>query len=749
MQRTALALTGLWTLTGVAALSLWLIGVANAPLALRETVIYRTEPIGEIRGSQTVGQSFKAPYHGLYRIEVSLADYGRRNTGQVVFRLKPARELPIVLVEKTFAAEDIRGDVMYAITFAPQPDSAGRVYYFELEAPKAVSGDAITAYLRPHDPYSEGSAFWSGNELSGDLVFAAHFQPKAWDRLQALFTQIAASKPWPWNSAGFYVALTVLWIGALVVALWRITPARLTEAPKPRDWSEEIARRLRDREDALAALQQLEPLMSRIPPAPVRLEVFLLAILLLVFVRSLLFSSVIPPWLGPDETGHFEYVALIHSLQRIPVPLPETEIIPELTREINASAEQLRYEQFFDLWRTFGIRSLSEQEPPRLVGPREAGYQRPFYYLLLTPIYALVAGQDILVRYFTLAAASGLLAAFTVWMAAKTAATLFPRSLFVQALTPLIIAFWPTQVMMSSRINNDNLATATAALTMWVMVIAVQRGLTWKNGLGLGLCALLAILAKGSTVFLTPLIVFAAFLGALQRWGGFTPARNRAVLSAVAIVVASGSVGLLAVFIWPETPRWLMEIVETVLWPSRSRDWIMSALAVLAGRPIFTPTRLDANLAESLRLLMLFWFPYGWRKWLPTDWLALASWVFAVALWLGGLAWLGIGSAARRLASGCQSVEPGRLWALGLLALAVPLAFAPLFTRMVIDPFAHWWNGRILMTLLTPAAIFVAFGLQSLTPASVRVYAWHSVVALLVLIDAFCLGFIILPGYYG
>jgi hypothetical protein len=192
-----------------------------------------------------------------------------------------------------------------------------------------------------------------------------------------------------------------------------------------------------------------------------------------------------------------------------------------------------------------------------------------------------------------------------------------------------------------------------------------------------------------------------------------------------------------------------MEIVETVLWPSRSRDWIMSALAVLADRPIFTPTRLDANLAESLRLLMLFWFPYGWRKWLPTDWLALASWVFAVALWLGGLAWLGIGSAARRLASGCQSVEPGRLWALGLLALAVPLAFAPLFTRMVIDPFAHWWNGRILMTLLTPAAIFVAFGLQSLTPASVRVYAWHSVVALLVLIDAFCLGFIILPGYYG
>lgn len=749
MQRTALALTGLWALTGLVALSLGLIGAANIPLALRETVLYRTEPIGEIRGPQTVGQTFKAPYNGLYRIEISLADYGRRNTGQVVFRLRPARELPLVLVEKTFAAEEIRGDVMYAITFAPLSDSADRIYYFELESPEAVSGNAITAYLRPHDPYAEGSAFWRGEAQPGDLVFAAYFQPTAWERVLALFTQIAAHKPWPWNSAGFYVAFSALWIGALIVALWQMTPARLAEAPTPRSQLEEIMGRLRDRNDALAAAQQLEPPKSRTAPVPVKLGIFLPAVLLLVFVRSLLFSSIIPPWLGPDETGHFEYVALIHALRRIPAPRPETEIIPKLTREINASAEQLRYEQFFDLWRTFGIRSLSEQEPPRLIGPREAGYQRPFYYLLLTPIYALVAGQDILVRYFTLAATSGLLAAFTVWMAAKTAAALFPHSLFIQTLTPLIIAFWPTQVMMASRINNDNLATATAALTIWVMVITVQRGLTWKNGLGLGLCAVLAVLAKGSTVFLTPLIVFAVFLGVLQRWGGFTPARNRAVLSAFVLVVISGSVVLLTVLIWPATARWLMEIVETILWPSRSRDWIVSALAVLASQPIFTPDRLNANFAELLRLLMLFWFPYGWRGWLPTDWLSVAGWVFAVALWLAGIAWLGLGLAAWRLERGCVKVAPMRLWALGFLALAIPLAFLPLLTRMVIDPFAHWWNGRVLMTLLTPASVFVGFGLHSVTPEIARIYAWHTAVALLVLVDVFCLGFIILPGYYG
>ncbi len=747
MQRTALMLTGLWALTGLAAMVLLIVGAASAPLSMRETVLYRTEPIGEIRGPQTVGQSFKALYNGLSRIEVSLADYGRRNTGRIVFRLKPARELPTVLVEKTFAAEEIRGDVMYAVTFSALPDSAGRIYYFELEAPDAVSGNAITAYLRPHDPYVEGSAFWRGQPQPGDLVFAAHFQPTAWDRIQALFAQIGADKPWPWNSGGYYLVLSTIWIGALFTALRQITPTQLLEAP-------EIGHRFEIPSQHLGALKSARttiPSLSLTTPALTspRLRLFLPAILLLVFVRSLLFSSINPPWLGPDETGHFEYVALIHALQRIPAPSPATEIIPELTREINASAEKLRYEQFFDLWRRFGIRSLSEQEPPVLVGPREAGYQRPLFYLLLAPVYGLVAKQDILIRYFTLAAVSGLLAAFTVWMAVKTAAALFPRSLFIQALTALIIAFWPTQVMITSRINNDNLATATAALTMWVMTITIQRGLSWKNGLGLALCALLAVLAKGSTVFLTPLIVFAVLLGALQRWGGLTPARNYALLRMMAIGAIAGGVVILILLIWPATSRWLTSIIEIAIWPSRSRSWILSALAVLAEQPIFTPTRLNANFAEFLRLLMLFWFPYGWRGWLPADGLGMAAWVFAVALWLVGIAWLGIGVAAKRLAQGCVAVASARLWALGLLALAVPLAFLPLLTRMVIDPFSHWWNGRVLMTLLTPASIFLAFGLRSITPATVRVYTWHTVTVLLFLVDVFCLGFIILPGYYG
>ncbi len=43
---------------------------------------------------QSAGQTFLAPYNGLYRIEVELADYGRRNGHDVNFRLSTTRATP-------------------------------------------------------------------------------------------------------------------------------------------------------------------------------------------------------------------------------------------------------------------------------------------------------------------------------------------------------------------------------------------------------------------------------------------------------------------------------------------------------------------------------------------------------------------------------------------------------------------------------------------------------------------------------
>jgi hypothetical protein len=209
-----------WVLTAVFLIGVWVWGLAQTPLAVHETVLYHTEPIGEIRGGQTVGQTFRAPYNGLYRIEVSLADYGRLNTGPVNFRLGTSPDALGWVIVQTFPAETVRRDVTRVFDFDPLADSAGKDYYFQLDAPEAVPGNAITAYIRPSAPYQDGTAYWTGQPVQSDLVFSLYFKVSLWERIKILLQQMTENKPLFWGDWRFYVGMALLY-GALLAALVR------------------------------------------------------------------------------------------------------------------------------------------------------------------------------------------------------------------------------------------------------------------------------------------------------------------------------------------------------------------------------------------------------------------------------------------------------------------------------------------------------------------------------------------------
>jgi len=68
-----------WVLTVMVFLGLWAWALRPKEPVVQEKLLTHIEPIGEILYDQSAGQTFFAPYNGLYRIEVELADYGRRN----------------------------------------------------------------------------------------------------------------------------------------------------------------------------------------------------------------------------------------------------------------------------------------------------------------------------------------------------------------------------------------------------------------------------------------------------------------------------------------------------------------------------------------------------------------------------------------------------------------------------------------------------------------------------------------------
>jgi hypothetical protein len=195
----------------------WLVGMSATPLTLSESVLYHAQPVGEIRGSQTVGQTFVAPYDGLTQIDVYLADYGRVNTGVVTFKLKHHPQDIEALVIEAFPANSVGGEGFYPLKFSPVSGSRGQPFYLELSAPSASSGNAITAYIRPQTTYSLGEAYVDGRPMPGDLAFVAHFQVGLWERIRLWFNQVTTCKPGPFGQWLLYPVL-----GLVGLSLWAV-----------------------------------------------------------------------------------------------------------------------------------------------------------------------------------------------------------------------------------------------------------------------------------------------------------------------------------------------------------------------------------------------------------------------------------------------------------------------------------------------------------------------------------------------
>jgi hypothetical protein len=130
------------------------------------------------------------------------------------------------LYQQVFQADEIQGDVMYHFAFPAIAGSAGQPYYFELAAPDAVAGNAITAYVQPTGGYSDVEVYFAGRLVPGDLVSSQAFQVNGWERLRIWLRQVAAAKPGIWGQGGGYVLLGLAYLAVSGVLFWRLRPGR-------------------------------------------------------------------------------------------------------------------------------------------------------------------------------------------------------------------------------------------------------------------------------------------------------------------------------------------------------------------------------------------------------------------------------------------------------------------------------------------------------------------------------------------
>jgi hypothetical protein len=172
-----------------------------------------TDPVGQIVGGETVGQTFLARYNHLHRIDLFMSTYARPNTHEMIFHLKATPDDDADILTLSLNADQVKDYAYHSFTFPPIPNSAGRTFYFYLESPTSIEGDAITAWMQPWDLYPQGTMFRNDTPAGGDLRFQAYYQGSYRDKVTALLDRLVENKPSIWGDKRLYILLAVMTVG--------------------------------------------------------------------------------------------------------------------------------------------------------------------------------------------------------------------------------------------------------------------------------------------------------------------------------------------------------------------------------------------------------------------------------------------------------------------------------------------------------------------------------------------------------
>ncbi|MGQ0601166.1 MAG: hypothetical protein ACT4QE_05655 [Anaerolineales bacterium] len=458
---------------------------------------------------------------------------------------------------------------------------------------------------------------------------------------------------------------------------------------------------------------------------------FILLLLALTLVRSLLYRLVTPPWQGPDEPGHFEFIGFIAEMGRVPVDA--NDVLPEVTRRVTLSAREYWHKIFQHNWPDLDF--ALAQNPPGLAGPRQSGYQLPLYYQLLAPLYRLTAEQPVLVQYYAFSFISTLLAVGTVVLAVYAARLLFPNDGPLQIAIPTLVALWPQQSFISAVINNDNLATFVAAWTITGLFYLFRHGFRWPALVLIVSGCLAAPFVKRSAFFIIPLAVAALCLWALWRWGARRGWRMRSWHWAVLIALSLAGLALAPMIARWAAP-WLVSLPLTVA------QLIGGYLSALTNGPPLPTETLAALPARLLIALGNIWSQFGWGRPL------LPMWNYQLVGVLVGVAVIGLLGLTVRALRGVGALTTAQHLTLLTCVLAVAFAFVQ---SVVVALLLPRFNppGRYMMTVLIPMSVLLSVGIRQWIPARWQPVLPQAFLAALIVQDAISLSLTLKPFFYG
>ena len=431
-------------------------------------------------------------------------------------------------------------------------------------------------------------------------------------------------------------------------------------------------------------MQLWESLRNKIK-APRRLNVALIALLVVRFALGVVYSVVIPLWEAPDEWGHYAFVHYIAEEERLPPPGHQLEV------EFDESQQPPLY-YFLAAAATAWIDTSDWAAPPAnpyaRTGTGEGGLNMAIH----------TSEEAFPYRGWVLAAhlarlVSVVISVVTVWLTYLLARRVFEEREWLALTAAAIVAFWPQFLFTGSVITNDILVVCCA---VWVLLALVKTVGSWPpqyhHLLELGLAISAAMLSKYTALGLIALfpIAIAALGVKAYRRREFSP--RFWAFTGITIALTLGAGG------W-----WYLRNFAASGSPLLRYQQVLKSLTLLWQDPVYLGARLKpVDLPEAIRYgFVTFTASFGWGNVGAGWWVYGVFGALVIAGALGFLVWV------------VRRTQMPRVYHLGWLILAALSVLAPPVYLLFYKGTALL-RGRTILAILPPLAILVALGIGHL-----------------------------------
>jgi len=253
-------------------------------------------------------------------------------------------------------------------------------------------------------------------------------------------------------------------------------------------------------------------------------------LLIIVLLKGIVWSFLIPLWHFPDEQAHFGHIAYI-----VESPIKNLGKVKDLTEEIAISEEMLgtfrdehgnnrfTYHPDYNLEYTgtltgkyeSEIKSLSISTRNNFVA-KESAYYPHFFYSISSWIYKAFYNSNLFIRVFTIRLFWLFLYLITVYLTFLITELIFSEKSLLPLVTTIMVGFHPMFNFVSSGITSDNLHNFLfSAMIYFSLKLLLKPNLTtW-----LGLLIVLGLgLVNKQQFFIAFAVIFPVFFIILLRY---------------------------------------------------------------------------------------------------------------------------------------------------------------------------------------------------------------------------------------